>query len=169
VSGFFLDDLAIFFCPLICELLGYFNCSGSLGSAPTCSIWNWWYEGSLGRNMNLSYCPSTFILMIPRFLLVLALTDFRKGFPRMIEVFCQGSMSMTMKSTKIDDLKPWLEHPWPFHRDVPLWNQQAPSTMKSESRDLHLGSHRPSWAWCSYLLPDCIVHNGPWKVQECIV
>jgi hypothetical protein len=40
----------------------------------------------LGWEMNLSLTPSTFMLMSPLILSMVALTDFRKGFPRMMEV-----------------------------------------------------------------------------------
>jgi hypothetical protein len=55
----------------------------------------------LGWEMNFSWTLSTFMLMIPLFLSMVALTDIRKGFPRMIEVCWWGSISMTMKSTKV--------------------------------------------------------------------
>jgi hypothetical protein len=44
---------------------------------------------------------------------------------------------------KLMNLGPRSEHPQPFHRVVPFWNQPTPSTMKLESRGLHLGSRRP--------------------------
>jgi hypothetical protein len=92
-----------FLLSLILWAVKLFNCYGSLGSAPTCWILNWWYAGCFGQNMSLSCRLSIVILMIPHFLLMLVLTYFRKGFPRMIEIFYRGSMLMTMKSTKIDE------------------------------------------------------------------
>jgi hypothetical protein len=43
------------------------------------------------------------MLMIPLILSLVALTDFRKGFPRMMEVYSRGSVSMTMKSIKVEE------------------------------------------------------------------
>jgi hypothetical protein len=47
--------------------------------------------------------PVDFHVDDPSVLSMVALTDFRKGFPRMMEAFSRGSISMTMKSTKVKE------------------------------------------------------------------
>jgi hypothetical protein len=70
---------------------------------------NWWtrvwqqHVRFLGWLMNFLWTPSTFMLMIPLLLSMVTLTDSRKGFPRMMEVCWRGSISMTMKSTKVEE------------------------------------------------------------------
>jgi alkylhydroperoxidase/carboxymuconolactone decarboxylase family protein YurZ len=53
--------------------------------------------------MNFSSTPSTFMLIVPLILSMVALTDFRKDFPRMMEVYLRGSISMTMKLAKVEE------------------------------------------------------------------
>jgi hypothetical protein len=57
----------------------------------------------LGVVDELLMTPSNFMLMIPLILSLVVLSDFRKGFPRMMEVCRRGSISMTMKSTKVEE------------------------------------------------------------------
>jgi hypothetical protein len=47
--------------------------------------------------------PVNFHVGIPLLLSMVALIDFEKGFPRMMGVCCRGSISMTMKSAKVEE------------------------------------------------------------------
>jgi ABC-type dipeptide/oligopeptide/nickel transport system permease subunit len=57
----------------------------------------------LGVVDELLMTPSNFMLMIPLILSLVVLSDFKKGFPRMMKVCRRGSISTTMKSTKVEE------------------------------------------------------------------
>jgi hypothetical protein len=76
------------------------------------------YPSQACKSVDFSWTLSTFMLMIPLILSMVALTHFRKGFPRMIEVYRRGSISTTMKSTKVEESGTQSTHPLLSHRDA---------------------------------------------------